>query len=126
MPHEYLSTEYRHDFVVLNVRYAPVALILDLLFHRILSRPPPSDPAQTFTRKQLVAVLHLVHSAHWPEGDIAAMLGFDVDTVRRVVAPFMGVLLHECEDGIGLRWKSFRDFLSDLHRSGEFHVPSPT
>lgn len=33
---------------------------LDLLYLQILSRPPPSDPLWTFTREQLVEVLHTI------------------------------------------------------------------
>ena len=99
---------------------------LDLLFHRILSRPPPSDPNQMFSRGHLVAVLRVLVT--WPEvcteGKIASVLGLDRDIVSHVVTPFMGLLFKSSEEaGIGFLWNDFGNFLVDPRRSGQFHVP---
>ena len=124
---------------------------LDLVCLRILSRPPPSDPAQTFTREQLFAVLHAVLA--WPEylaqGTIASVTGLDLDIVTRVVAQLKNLIfiVDEHTDSGELSFSArmgervsfrarttkvcigrihqdhcFRDFMVDPDRSGNFYV----
>jgi len=102
---------------------------LDLLYHRILSLPPPPDPERTFSRKQLIDILHVV--ASWPEfpskANIAKVLGIDCNIVDLVLAPLMGVLFRACPYEPQLvepLESSFKAFLLDPHRSGEFYLPA--
>ena len=101
---------------------------LDLIYLRILSSPVPSHPAQTFSRDQLIAILHAVVA--WParltEVEVSSMLGLDNNTIGRVVSYFKGFLFNEesyARRAIEIRWNSLHDFLLDPHRSGEFHLP---
>ena len=116
---------------------------LDILYHRILSRSPPSEPSLTFSREHLVGVLHVMVA--WPKkhltiNDISLVLGVHSDIIINVVRSCMPLLLRDSipeKSRIGstvrhigknhlveIRHQFFKIWLLTSHRSGEFHVPS--
>jgi len=112
---------------------------LDLLYHRILSLPLPSDPSRTFSRAQLVGVLHVVVTfprtprsrSRLPTGmelfEIARLSNIHFNVVRNIVkCGTTSLLFTPPEDyncNIEFYDDSFRRFLLDRDRAGEFHIP---
>lgn len=116
----------------------------DALFFRILSRPPPSDPKQTYTLQDLLGVLHVLVTMARPLPyisirKIADIIGIPIETVWNVARGpqrFLFDLQRDADDdkdgrlsfyddyGFDHTFTGIRPFLRDEKRSGEFYISS--
>jgi len=95
---------------------------LDILYLRILNRPPPPDPAQTFSKEQLLTVLHGAM-----DGLVATVTGtsststFDIDAVQKVTSGPQSLLFKTSDFRRTVLFDdSLEGFSSDPRRSGRF------
>ena len=100
---------------------------LDPLYHRILSRQPPSGLLSSHYREALKGVILVL--ATWPiqssVPEIASLLDLTPSVVRSVVSgPAQPLFTTNLEGAVLFSHISIKNFFMDVDRSGEFFIPS--
>ena len=101
----------------------------DAIFIRILSRQPLSDPSQSYSQEVLIGVLTVVTTL----GDevkvshVASFLDVAPSLVEGVIfGPTKALFKVDSVQDIDFSTPSFKDFLLDPNRAGEYFIPNNT
>ena len=96
---------------------------LDTLFTQILSRQPPPDPSQSYSREVLIGVLRVL--LVWPlrltVAQIASTLDVYPDVVQAIV---FGTMVFKIQKNGNIQLlPEVETFLQDADRAGEYYIP---
>ena len=97
---------------------------LDIMYLRILSRPPPSDASQTFSREDLIAVLHTAVDSMCIPTERSQLTAVGFATIQKVAFRSQSRVFYQSSNsGLSLFDRSLATLLLDPHRSGPFCHP---
>ena len=97
---------------------------LDILFTRILSRQPPSDPLYSYSRDTLMSVLTVLVVFSWclSVSQIASSLDVDPAVVEAIVCGPSHALFHLSSESDVTLSPMLEEFLHDASRAGDFYI----